>query len=129
MQKPIPKLTKDLGLDFWWDTQKLWEVDLPIEEMKLQEFEWMLELPFWDYDGVMFALTPKQVILNKDKYHTQYERTMSSDLNFPVNAIFTNNRWVIMDGIHRLLKAYTLENKTIKVKKALRKHIPLIEAK
>lgn len=125
----MPQITKDLGFDFWWDTQKLWEIDLPIEDMEVEELEWMFELPFWDLNGKSISLKPIDVKQNPSKYKEQFERTLQTDLAFPINIIYLNYKWVIMDGLHRLLKAKILGNKTIRVKRAYKKHIPLIEQK
>ncbi len=123
----MPDIHKQLGFDFWWDTQKLWEVDLPVEEMATSDFLWMLEIPFWDDKGIPTSLTPLAVKQNPEKFAQQYERTMEADLSYPINAIFLNDRWVIMDGIHRLLKAHILDEEKVRVKKAYGKDIPLIQ--
>lgn len=72
------------------------------------------------------VLRPIDVKRNPNKYKLQFERTMQTDLSYPINVIYLKNRWVVMDGLHRLLKAKILGNKTIKVKKAYKRHIPFI---
>lgn len=127
MSRVMPKITKDLGFNFWWDTQKLWKIDLPIQEMKVDELTWMFDLPFWDTDGKHMNLKPIDVKQNPNKYKEQFKKTMQTDLSYPINVIYLKNRWVIMDGLHRLLKANILGNKTIKAKKTYRKHMPFIK--
>jgi hypothetical protein len=59
-------------------------------------------LPWWQHNGQYFVLTPKQVAA----YSEQYKRTISADLSHPIIVHDNNNRWIILDGVHRLLKAH-----------------------
>ncbi len=126
MMRNIPNVTKDLGFDFWWDTKKLMSEKAPVEKMSVKDFEWMFHLPFWTENGEEVVLKPIEVAESPLKYQEQYKRTMETDLSYPVTAMYLNNKWVIMDGLHRALKAYIQKDKTIKVKKFHREDIPRI---
>lgn len=125
----MPQVTKSLGFDFWWDTEKLWNMDLPVEKVLVDELVWMLKLPFWTHNGSQAVLKPTEVKKDPEKYGDQYTQTMQSDLSHPISIIFLNDRWVIMDGLHRLLKANILGHKAIKAKRFQKAHIPFIEQK
>jgi disulfide oxidoreductase YuzD len=58
--------------------------------------------------------SPLQVLKNHDKnskfkYH--YEKALKSDLKFP---IILDKNYIVADGMHRLLKAYILQQAKIK---------------
>jgi hypothetical protein len=115
----------ELGLTFWWDVRKLWEADLPIVSMPVAEFEWLLDIPFWDNGSQEMALSGRDVAAQPELYRDEYKRTMVADLACPINVIRLKGRWTIMDGLHRLLKAYLLDYETIPAKQAHPQDIPL----
>ena len=53
-------------------------------------------------------LSPYEVIQNKNKSIEHYNRIIDSDLRYP---IIINEKYQVIDGMHRLAKAY-LNNKT-----------------
>ena len=56
----------------------------------------------------------------------EYARTMKADLIHPIDIMTNKGRWLILDGLHRLMKASILKMKTVKVRKIPRKMIPKI---
>ena len=70
------------------------------------DYEWMLDLPMWrDERGIWFTVTPNQVRTEPDRHPTQWDRTLRADLEVPIHITQREGRSVIIDGIHRLLKA------------------------
>ena len=120
---------RELGFTFYWDVRKLWDVDLPVSSMRVQELEWLLDLPFWKDGGQKLVLRPRDVAQHPERYRYEYERTMATDLSCPINVIFLRGRWVIMDGLHRLLKAWICGHDTILTKQAHETDIPLFARK
>lgn len=117
-------LDRELGLTFWWDVRKLWSVDLPTVEVPVAELEWLLDLPFWD-DGVHeLALAPSTVAARPGEHLQEYRRTMTADLRCPINVIQLDDRLIVMDGVHRLLKAWLLGHHSITTKVAQPVDIP-----
>ena len=55
--------------------------------------------------------SPLDVLDNKVKYEKEYNRILNANLKYPI--IVHNN--IIIDGIHRLTKAWLMGKKTIKV--------------
>jgi hypothetical protein len=123
-EPPHSDIHADLGFTFWWDIRKLWTVDLPVVEMRVAELEWLLDLPFWDDGPDELTLSARDVAGDRANYRVEYERAMAADLSYPINTILLNGRWVIMDGIHRLLKAWLLGHETILTKQAHPSDIP-----
>ena len=126
---PVPSLSAQIGLDFWIESRKLWAIDLPLESMSIAKLAWNLMFERWEYDPVIdqHRLTPFNLLLNPHISPKEFKRTQQANLSYPIEIIWRHNRWVVMDGLHRLLKAFALGHQTILVRKFYPKHIPLID--
>ena len=51
---------------------------------------------------------------------------MAADLRYPLDLLFRNDRWVVLDGVHRLLKADLLGLSIIQVRRLPAAMLPLI---
>jgi len=109
ISKPIPK---HLDVGFEWDAREVWKVEVPITEIALEELLWHFNEPFWNVVGTDdFNLTPYEVIKNPDIHNIHYEKILKADLLYPVDVMLEDRgRLRILDGIHRVAKAY-LEGK------------------
>ena len=85
-----------------------------------------LDLPYWRDGGRPFQITPAQVKADPARYQEQYKRTMVADLAHPLDLLFRNDRWVILDGVHRLLKADVLGLSQVRVRPVSAAMLPLI---
>jgi hypothetical protein len=103
----VPDVLRDVILDIQWDLDKLhWLPGLRELAVPVRDLAWHLEVPFWAFDGVPFQLSPRAVVDAPDRHRAQWDRTLAADLGFPVHArVDSAGRLVILDGIHRLLKA------------------------
>lgn len=115
----------ELGLTFYWDVRKLWNVDLPIVQMRVQELDWLLDKPFWSDGPNELVVCGRDVANDPERHREHYERALAADLSCPINVIWLRGRWVIMDGVHRLLKAWLCSYETILAKQAREEDIPL----
>jgi len=125
MDKIIPEIIKKVGFDFHWSEEKVWKLDVPVEEIDIKELEWHFELPFWHSTG-HYSLKPIEVIEHPEKYKEEYERTMRSKTEYPLDIMKNKGRWLLLDGLHRLVKAKILGMKKVKVRKIPRSEIPNI---
>lgn len=128
-KKTIPEIVKKYGYDFPKDTQKVWALDIPVEEIPIEDVMWHFSIPFWGYNGVYYNLTANEVIENKDKYPEHYERIMNSDTSYPIDLLDNrpiNGKLLMLDGLHRVVKLYLNGNKTVKARIISRKFIPKI---
>lgn len=113
-----PKNLEEVGFDIYLDTAKLRDLPLPIEQIKVEDLTWCFEYPVWEKDGTDdWNLTPWEVVKNEAGTIEHRKRVNEVDLLCPIIVIFHKDKWVVLDGIHRLVKAYELGNKTIEAKK------------
>lgn len=104
-------------LEFDWDREALWALDLPVETLPVACLEWHLDLPWWPADGRPFALTPRDVLRDPDRHALDSRRALDSCLGFPLDVTWRGGRWTIVDGVHRLVKAVALGLRDLRVRK------------
>ncbi len=113
-------------LPFWRDNQKLWALQVPVEEMSINELLWILEVPFWEDETGNIVITPREVMENQDQYPYHRDKIREADTSYPID-IMQNKKgeWLTLDGLHRLVKL-VLEHKTrVRVRKIPRELIHL----
>jgi len=126
--KQLPKEIREHGMDFHWDNQKMWLLDIPVEEIDVSEIDWVLDLPFWGHKGQKYNLCPRHVLENIDLYSEHKKRILKADVSHPIDIMKNqNNRLEILDGVHRLARLILEGNKKVKVRKISRDFIPAIE--
>ena len=127
MKQDLPTIIHEIGFDFNWRNQKVWALDVPAEEIPISELSWLLEHPFiWPIPAGYDKVTPHEVMRDPHKYPGEYERMQQADTKYPIDIMFWKNRWLILDGIHRLMKLSLEGAKTIQVRKIPQSAIPLI---
>lgn len=104
---------------YFIDNKFIYSVDLmysyvnnfkqPVFKIPLSELLPVLNDDVWMSEKVS-DFSPMDVINNKKKFKEDYEKIIKSDLSYP---IFTNNDRVV-DGFHRISKAYLENKKNIK---------------
>lgn len=112
----IPKSVLESGFDFDWDEEAVWKLNYPEEDLDIDKLVWHFEIPFWDWNGEHYNLTPNQVLNDTEKYQEQYERIMKSDISYPIDVMENKGRLVILDGLHRLAKCKILRMNKVKVR-------------
>jgi hypothetical protein len=116
-KREVPSIIREVGLDISWDERKVWQLDFPIEEMDVSELIWHYDIPFWFKPGGFYDLKPQEVIDNPERYTEEYVRTMGADTTHPIDIMFWRGRWLILDGLHRLLKQTLQGAQTVKIRK------------
>jgi len=126
MKKELPQIIKDVGFDFSWDEKKVWKLNVPNTKMDIKKLTWHFDIPFHWHGDEIYNLASREIIDNPDKYKNEYERTMKADLFYPIDIMENKGRWVILDGLHRLMKSYILKKEEVEVRIIPRDKIPLI---
>jgi hypothetical protein len=113
---PPTNLT-NAGLSLFVNTQLLRELPVEVVEVPIEKLLWHFDMPVWDKEGTDdWNLTPWQVICDEAGSKPHRERIDQADLVFPILVTTFHDRLVIIDGVHRLVKAYEAGNKTIQAK-------------
>lgn len=117
-----------VGLDFGnWEEEKIWALNLPVTEMDIKELLWHFDAPWWPNDaGERWTITPWDVL--KETPNSKHEQTAmeKADLSYPIDVLENKGKWLILDGIHRLTKAYKLGYKKVSVHIIPRERLPEI---
>lgn len=125
--KQPPKIIKEVGFDFSWDVQKVWALDVNAEDMPISELTWHFDIPFlWSKPDGFYDLKPASVLKHPAQFPDEYDRTMAADTSYPIDILFWKNRWVILDGLHRLMKQSLNGGQTVQVRKIPSSAIPRI---
>jgi hypothetical protein len=126
-QDEVPEIIRQVGFDFKWDVKKVWALDIPTTELNVNELTWHFDIPFHWHEGEVYNLKSKDIIANPDQYKEEYQRTMNADLRYPIDIMNNKGRWLILDGLHRLMKAHIQGNKKVDVRIIPRDKIPEIQ--
>jgi hypothetical protein len=117
MKESVPQIIKDVGFDFDWDSKKVWELDIPVTEMNISELIWHFDIPFWEpEDTDDYNLTPQAVMNHELGTKEHREKIEKADTNHPIDIMENKGRWLILDGLHRLVKLYEKGNKMVQVR-------------
>jgi len=104
----IPTALRGWLLPIDWNRERLWALDLPRRRLELEELRWHLDLPWWRQDGVWFQVTPREFLAHPTAHPEHADRVANADLSYPLHVVLRHQRWLILDGIHRLVKAGSL---------------------
>lgn len=112
-----PKILEDVGFDIYVDTSKLRDLPLSVTPMNIDDLIWCFELPVWEKDGTDdWNLTPREVIEKAEGTSEHVRKVEDASLDYPIVVIQNKDKWVILDGVHRLVKAYMLGHTQINAK-------------
>lgn len=109
----LPKIIQEVGFGFDWDVEKVWALTLPVSEMSISNLVWHFDIPFWGNSNIK----PIDVMLHPELYPSDHLRMIHSDLAYPLDIMYWKNRWLLLDGLHRLLKSHILGHTTVLVRK------------
>jgi hypothetical protein len=114
----MPASVRDVFPPGGWKLGKLWALELKVEPIEVADLIWLFDLPLWPLNGDRFKVTPNQVTETPMNYRDHYQRVMDADLDFPIHLVAYRGRLVVLDGVHRLLKAHFLRRRWIEAKTA-----------
>jgi hypothetical protein len=108
----VPPSIQAIMPNVTWDRARLARLELPLCDIPVASLRWQLDLPWWRNGDRVFSVTPNQVRNAPERFVVQWRRTLDSDLDWPIHLL-DRGRLVLLDGVHRLLKADVLEMRTI----------------
>jgi hypothetical protein len=110
-----------------WSSEKMWSLDIPTTVMNISDLTWQFAYPIWDREGTDdWNLTPMEYIANPEAEPSHHAKVQTADLHFPIHVLWYNDQYRVLDGMHRLVKAYMRGDSTIQVKIIPQSFIPLI---
>lgn len=117
-----------VGLDFGnWEDEKLWSLELPTEELNIKDLIWHFDAPFWPNDNAeKWTVTPWDVINQKNGTESEQQKMEDADLSYPIDILENHGKWLVLDGLHRLAKAYKQGQSNVKVRIVPRERLPEI---
>lgn len=125
--RELPDIIREVGFDFSWDEQKIWSLDVPVEEIPITELTWHFDIPFiWSKPDGYYDVKPQEVIDHPENHPEEFHRTIQADTNYPIDIMFWKGRWLILDGLHRLMKQSIEGKEKVEVRKISKSAIPLI---
>ena len=117
MSRYPPSILTDAGLSLFANTLELRESSFPIVQIPIEELTWHFDMPVWEKDETDdWNLAPRDVIEGKDGSVTHRARIEKADTSFPLIVTKYAERYVILDGIHRLVKRYEHGERVVNAK-------------
>ncbi len=102
----IPAVLAPWLLPVAWDRSRLWALDRAPSQLPVSALRWLYDLPLWrGPTGAWFDVAPREVLQHPERHPEHRERLEQADLAHPVHALRRHGRWVLLDGVHRLLRA------------------------
>jgi hypothetical protein len=104
----IPAALRPWLLAAEWDQERLWAIDRPVTALPIGALRWCYALPWWRADGddrAWFRVAPRDVIERPDAYPEHVRRIATADGSRPLHVLHRHSRWMVVDGLHRLVQA------------------------
>lgn len=125
MSRIKPEIIEQVGFDFSWDERKVWALEFSSESMPITELTWHLDTPFiWSKPDGYYDVNPREVIEHPEAHTEEYQRTLAADTTYPIDVMHWRGRWVILDGLHRLMKLFIERQEEVMVRKIPQSAIP-----
>ena len=124
----LPEALASICVDFDWDNRKVWSLATPAELWPMRSLAWHLDLPFWSTrpPEPLFDLCPR-VVLDTPALHPYHDaRIDRAETQYPLEVMWSADRPVILDGLHRLARLHRLGAQIVQVRHHSRDLIPLI---
>lgn len=114
----VPFDWNSVGLDFGnWEEEKIWSLDLPIQEINVERLLWHLDVPYWENDASnRWTVTPRDVMNQKAGTSREQAKTINADTSFPIDLFENKGKLFVLDGLHRLIKLLAEGESKIKVR-------------
>jgi len=114
----LPQRLRGVFFDRIWETSKVWALPTPAELMSFDELRWHLDLTVWTTvrGEARWDLSPSMVLSQPDLHPRRWERILGVDVSFPLEMFRQGNRWVLLDGYHRLARCLVERRSTVAVR-------------
>lgn len=106
----LPDTAVAAGFSAWWQGPALLAAsrDLPVEQVPVSEYRFVLDVRWQPSHQTM------NEVRMRGSASRSWRRAMAAGLEHPVILARRPDRWTVLDGYHRLLKADVLGHRTIR---------------
>lgn len=103
-------------LHYNWNERDVWGLPGEYQIIPVQDLEAHMDYPFLDLRNRPYAITPSEVLNHPHSYPTHYARMMAAEEDYAVNVVRhpVHGKWIILDGLHRLMKAVFFGRRAVK---------------
>ena len=123
---PTERIT-DVGFDFGWNVEKVHALQAPVELLQIGELAWHLDVLYqWISPIGVRELRALDVMEHLEDFPYHAERIANADTNFALDIMWYRDRWIMLDGLHRLMKETRAGRRVVKVRKIPTVDIPKI---
>jgi hypothetical protein len=100
----LPENLRGVFFDSLWETAKVWSLPTAASSVSIDSLVWHLDLSVWTTvrGEARFDLAPVAVLAAPELHPRHWAKIQSADLSFPLELFRNRDRWVILDGYHRL---------------------------
>lgn len=120
-------LINEIGFDFSWDTEKVWQLDEPTVIVPIDTLLWHFHMPFWNSEWTdEYNLTVFDTFLNPQREIYHWDAILSANIEYPLDIMPNKWRLLLLDGLHRLAKHYLMWKREIPVRIIPQSRIPEI---
>jgi hypothetical protein len=111
-----------------WETARVWSLPTEASVVPFEDLEWHLDLKVWSTvrPEPRWDLSPRTVLLRPDLHPRHWQRILRADLSFPLEMFQQRERWVVLDGYHRLARHCLEQSSQVAVRRHPRHCWPLI---
>lgn len=114
----LPAHLRGVFFDGVWETAKVWSLPTPASVLPLEDLAWHLNLTVWSTvrGESRFDLSPATVLRSPARHARHWTKVNAVDLSFPLELFRQGQRWVILDGYHRLSRHYLQRTREVPVR-------------
>ncbi len=114
----LPPRLQGVFFETLWETSKLWALRTPVSMMRFGELARHLDLSVWSSvpGQPRFDLAPSTVMAAPSNHARHWSRICRAPVEYPLELFQKRERWVIVDGYHRLARHSLLESEVVPVR-------------
>ncbi len=109
---------ESIGFNFGnWEEELIWSLDIPVEEININNLLWHLDIPYWENDsGERWTVSPRDVINKEKGTVTEQKKVNDVDTKYPIDVFKNNGKYFVLDGLHRLVNLHNKHLEYVRVR-------------
>ena len=102
----LPSHLRGVFFHWLWETTRVWSLPTPTSQLPMHALTWHLDLTVWTTvrGEPRFDLAPATVLADPVGHARHWGKIQEADLSYPLELFRNGERWVILDGYHRLAR-------------------------